>query len=499
LLERLRSIDPSGLESAELVTHRFLQNLLEGSVGWRACRMELWNVSPTWTGWQSEMAQVASAQAVETESDREEALTRFGQLPVWLDDEIENLRTGLSEGFSAPQSNVRAVIEQIDAMLSAPLSDSPFVRMAKEEGSFRDRLETMERDAIRPAMQRYRDFLNDEYLGKAREAIGVSANSMGLECYVAALKYHTTVDLTAKEVHDLGLARMAALREEMREIGKRSFGTEDIDALLQRAKTESEFLFSSREEMVAYARAALARAKAAAPDWFGRVPEAEVVVTPYPAFQEKTAPSGFYSSAPASGGPGTYWINTYKAETQSKAGLEATAFHETYPGHHHQGSIALEIEGLHPVQKYFYLSGYGEGWALYTERLADEMGLYGGDIDRLGMLSNEALRAARLVVDSGMHALGWSRQRAIDYLLANTTENEASATSEIDRYIAVPGQATSYMVGSLEIAKLRAEAEAALGDAFDVKAFHDRVLEDGSLPLWVLRDKIERWVADQAS
>ena len=199
----------------------------------------------------------------------------------------------------------------------------------------------------------------------------------------------------------------------------------------------------------------------------------------------------------ADGKPGKYLLNAYKATEQSRAGLESTAFHEAYPGHHLQGAIALEKENLHPIQRYFFLSGFGEGWGLYSERLADEMGLFSSDVDRLGLLSNEALRAARLVVDSGMHALGWTRQQAIDYVLAHTTETDARAAAEIDRYIAVPGQATAYMIGALEIRKLREEAKAKLGSRFDIKAFHDVVLEDGSLPFWVLRVKIDRWMADE--
>jgi uncharacterized protein (DUF885 family) len=192
-------------------------------------------------------------------------------------------------------------------------------------------------------------------------------------------------------------------------------------------------------------------------------------------------------------------INAYKATEQSRAGLESTAFHEAYPGHHMQAALALEIEDLHPISQYFFLSGFGEGWALYAERLSDELDLFSTDVDRLGLLSNEALRAARLVVDSGMHGLGWTRQQAIDYLLAHTTETTARGTAEIDRYIAVPGQATAYMIGNLEIRRLREDAETRLGERFDLKAFHDLVLEDGTVPLWVLGEKVERWVSSRGA
>jgi uncharacterized protein (DUF885 family) len=253
---------------------------------------------------------------------------------------------------------------------------------------------------------------------------------------------------------------------------------------------------TGREQRRQIAEDAVERARMAVPQWFGTVPAAQVVVEAVPAFQEANAPDGFYNNAAEDGSrPGIYYINLYEAEKRSRAGLESTAFHETYPGHHLQGAIALERRGLHPVQRYLYLSGFGEGWGLYSERLADEMGLFSSDVDRMGLLSNEALRAARLVVDAGMHALGWTRQQAIDYMLENTAESRSSVESEVDRYIAVPGQATAYMLGNLEIRKLREEAQAALGTSFDVRAFHDRVLEDGSVPLVMLRSKITRWAS----
>jgi uncharacterized protein (DUF885 family) len=281
----------------------------------------------------------------------------------------------------------------------------------------------------------------------------------------------------------------------MVEIGRRGFGTEEVRELLAKVQ-QPPYTFTSRQHIVDHATAAVRRAEAAAPAWFGILPRAEVRVVPYPEFREASAPGGEYQAASDDGSrPGTYYINTYQAELQSRAGIEATAFHEAYPGHHLQNAIAKERRDTHPVQRYFGSSGYGEGWALYTERLADEMGVYSGDVDRLGLLSNEALRAGRLVVDSGMHALGWSRQQAIDYLAAHTAETPGRIAAEVDRYIAVPGQATAYMVGNLEIRRLRELAQSRLGERFRVQDFHDRVLEDGAVTLSMLRAKIERWSA----
>jgi uncharacterized protein (DUF885 family) len=287
---------------------------------------------------------------------------------------------------------------------------------------------------------------------------------------------------------------MAKIQAEMRQIGERSFKVADPIALLKLVRTDPKYRFKSRDELIKYAEAAVARARQALPKAFNRIPSAPVVVEPYPPYLEKTAPGGQAVPPSADGKPGKYLINAYNAHEQSRAGLESTAFHEAYPGHHMQVAVALERKELHAISRYFFVSGFGEGWALYTERLSDELGLFSSDVDRLGLLSNEALRAARLVVDSGMHVLGWTRQQAIDYVLAHTTETKDRATAEIDRYIAVPAQATAYMIGNLEIRKLRTEAEKALGPKFDVREFHDLVLAEGTVPLWVLRENVNRWI-----
>jgi uncharacterized protein (DUF885 family) len=219
-----------------------------------------------------------------------------------------------------------------------------------------------------------------------------------------------------------------------------------------------------------------------------------VVIKPFPAYKRSSG-GGFYSSGSLDGTrPGTYELGTHRPETISKAGMEATAFHETYPGHHLQMSVALYGKGVHPVLRYVYVAAMAEGWGLYSELLADEMSLYSSDLDRLGMQSNQALRAARLVVDPGMHVLGWTRDQAITYMLEHTAESRGAIESEVDRYLAVPGQATAYMTGSLEIQHLRRDAEARLGRRFDIKAFHDTVLRDGAVTLPMLQRAVDRWV-----
>jgi len=234
------------------------------------------------------------------------------------------------------------------------------------------------------------------------------------------------------------------------------------------------------------------------PDAFGRLPRAGVEIRPYPAYRENSGTGETLSSSADASRPGIYFIAVRDPTQRSIAGLESTLFHETYPGHHLQGAIALELgDRVHPLARYLSNSGYAEGWALYSERLADELGLYRGPLDRLGMLSDQAARAARLVVDSGIHALGWSRERAVETLRANTAWTPGDIEAEVDRYIAWPGQATAYMLGMLEIRRLRERAEAELGPGFDLRAFHDRVLESGSITLPMLNDSIEAWIRER--
>jgi uncharacterized protein (DUF885 family) len=497
-LDTLRSLDPAGLEGTDAaIPYAFALDRLEAAEARRICRMELWNVSPTWTGWQSMLSSTFAQQPVGTDAQRAAALERARATAPYIDTEIANLRAGVELGFTAPASNVDAVMRQMDGLLEGGPEASPFYEPATrtEDAAFRAALRSIVVDDVNPAIQRYRTYLADTYRAQARSAVGVSANPQGDACYRASVRFHTSLPMEADSIHQSGLREMERIQAAMLEIAQRSFDTSDVAALLERLRTDPQYTFRTEEDVLAYARAAVDRGRAAVPDWFGFVPEAEVVVRPFPAYQ-KASGGGFYSAGSEDGTrPGTYELGTYMPERISRAGMEATAFHEAYPGHHLQMSVALFGSGVHPVLRYIYVAGMAEGWGLYSERLADEMGLYTSDVDRLGMLSNEALRAARLVVDPGMHALGWTREQAIRYMLDHTAESEAAVTSEVDRYIAVPGQATAYLTGSLEIQRLRRMAQERLGDRFDIKAFHDRVLADGAVSLPMLRTAIDRWIA----
>src|SRR5262245_18585326 len=489
-----RSIDASQIQAAPLkATYAITREALESSIGSRVCRNELWNVSQM-TGWQVSFGYLVTIQPVGTEEARDEALARSSALPKYIDTEITNLREGIRLKYTAPKLNVRIVIDQMNSLLT-DTADSPFLSPAErdKDPAFDKVYRELVQSRVMEAFKKYRDFLQNEYLPAAREDIAIAANPNGSACYNAAVRSFSSLPVQAKSIHETGLHEVEKLTGEMREIAERSFHTSDVSALMQKLRTDRQFMFKDRDDLIRYSQAALARAKTAVPNYFGLLPKADVRIEPYPAYREKNGSSEYNPPAEDGSRSALFYINAYEAEKKSRAPAESTAFHETIPGHHLQIAIALERKDIHPIGRYIINSGFVEGWALYAERLADEMKLYSSDLDRIGMLSEQNFRASRLVVDTGIHTMGWTRQQAIDYMLAHTAESADDIAAEVDRYIVWPGQATAYMLGMLEIRDARDEAQHEMGEKFDIKAFHDRVLEDGAVPITFLSSKIKSW------
>lgn len=499
-LAALNDIDVAALEGTpEATTYVFTLDRLQAIVDRRICNMPGWNISPTWTGWQYSVISTLAIQPVGTSEEKNAALARATDIERLVNTELENLRAGLDRGYSAPTSNVAAVIEQLTSLIDTETGESPFYNPAtrSDDDAFRSAYRDVYEDRVRPALIAYRDFLVNDY--KGRDAIGVAANPDGEQCYAASVRYWSSLPMDAMAIHRAGLSEMSRIQTEMLTIAKNHFGTEDLPGLFEELRTDPRYTFDSEEHMLQYIRAAVERGRDAVPKWFGNVPDVDVVVKPSPAY-EKDSGGGFYAAGSADGSrPGTYLAGTWNPTSISIAGQESTAFHESWPGHHMQVTLALMNESLHPVLRYMFISGSVEGWALYTERLADEMGLYSGELDRIGMLSNEAYRAARLVVDPGIHVLGWTRDDAIEYMMENTAEGYDAVSSEVDRYAAAPGQATSYLLGSLEIQRLRQHAERALGERFDIREFHDRILANGGVTLPMLATTTDAWIAEVLS
>lgn len=496
---RLRKVDPAKLDGRAALAYAVAREQLDGAIATRACRAELFPVNPLF-GWQARWPVLAQMQPLGTDELRAKALARFAKVSAYAEAQTAALREGIRLGHVAAKPVVAAVVDQLDKLIAGADSSPYFVLFAQDANAdFKAKVEALVRESITPALVRYRDFLANEYMPRAREKPGVDANPNGAACYRATLRAFTTLDLDPEKVHATGLAQLALLEAEMKLLAEKSFGTSDVKALLAKMRTDPQYLYKDRDDMMQQARATVAKARAAMPRAFHLVPKSDVAVEPIPAFQEKTSAAHYLSAALDGSRPAAFRIRLFQPEKQSRVTGEAIAFHESIPGHHLQVAIANERAEIPDIARFLGNSGYSEGWGLYAERLADELGLYSTDADRFGMLSTAAWRAARLVVDTGLHALGWDRARAIETMLAHTAMSTDQAAAEVDRYIAMPGQATAYMTGYLEIRKLRDRAEKTLGARFVLAELHDRVLENGGIPLPLLAKNVDAWIAKTKS
>jgi len=494
-LARLNAIDaPQDIGNRDWVTYGILHETLESAVATRVCRSELWQASST-TAWYRGLPFVFDIQPVETGELRRQALDRLGEVAGFIDNEVSNLRLGLEMGYSAPRVTVEAVPGEVRSLIS---DDSPFVNIADraDDEEFAANVNAIFDEEIAPAIERFADFIENVYLGQTREEIALTANRDGARCYPALVRSFATVQPSAEEIHDLGLKQIAGIRAEMRVVIDEHFGGGSIDGFLRRINTDPEFTFESEEAVLQYSLDALEAAKTAMASVFGRLPKADVEIKPYPEFAESGV-GEYHASSEDGTRPGIFYISVVDPTHRSRAPQQSTLYHETYPGHHHQIALALELgDRVHPIARYFGNSGFSEGWGLYAERLADELGLYGDAIDYMGMLSDQGARAARLVIDTGLHTKGWSRQQAVDYMASNTAWAMVDIENDINRYISWPGQANAYMLGMLEIRRLRTLAEFELGDAFDLSAFHDRVVGFGGTTLPMLHVSVLAWIEE---
>lgn len=498
-LARLRAVR-LGTDSpeSERVLQGVLQDELERSVGARVCRLELWGVASYVNGWQAWLTDLARIQPVGSAESRQDALRRAGAIPRYIDNEIVLLRQGLREGFSSPQVIVREVITQLDDLLEAAPEASPFSSPAQRDPdrAFQSAYVAIVRDEINPAIRRYRDFLQQTYLPAAREALGVSANPNGRACYDAVVRQFSTVAMPADEVYETGQRELRRIDDELRPLALRLTGSDDVTKAMRVVTTDPRLMFRSADEVISYAQAAQDRALAAMPRAFGAYTRVPVKIEPYPEFRAKAGAPGQYQPPPEDGSrPPIHLINTWDPTHKSRSSVESTTFHETWPGHHQQSMVAREAPGQHLAVRVLWNSGFGEGWALYAERVADELGLYSGDLDRFGYLASSKFRAVRMVLDAGIHTRGMGYDEAIVLLGQQTTRGAEEVRGEVNRYISWPGQAPSYMIGNLEILRLREQARAALGERFDIHEFHDQVLTRGNVTLPLLRVLVEEWVA----
>ena len=507
---RAVAIDPEALDEADRLTRLVLIEAIDIESSTLESGIHEWMVDPI-QGPHILFMGLPPLQPVTTLGEGQAFIARVRAMAGFIDVHIANLRRSLAAGRVAVHQPVVRAISTLEGLAAKPLETWAILEPihdahddwdADDRSDFRADLLTAVRESLAPAFARYRDALADEILPAARpdDRPGIMHLAGGADAYRQLVKSHTTLDLTPTEIHDIGLAEVARIKAETTALGRRLFGALDYAATVARMHDDRSLYYAARDEIVDDARRAMDKARAAIPAWFGILPQADCVVMPIPEHEEEHSVLGYYWQPAADGSrPGQYYINTHLPERRPRYESEALAFHEAIPGHHLQIAIAQELTGLPEFRRHLGVTAFDEGWGLYTERLADEMGLYSSDLDRLGILAFDAWRACRLVLDTGIHALSWTRQQAIDFMRENSPVMMENIVNEVDRYIVWPGQALAYKTGQLEILRLRAHARAQLGERFDIRAFHDAVLGQGAVPLPTLADQIDRYIARAAA
>jgi uncharacterized protein (DUF885 family) len=483
-----------GVDDGDPVTATALRSSLASDEAFLDADLPSFTVDPM-DGIQVSLLNIPSFHAARNAHEAEALLARWRAMPGAIDVASEALRRGAAEGRLPVAALCDKVVAQLDELLARPDDDWPLMDPARERPELAEALLDVVATQIRPAYARYRAVVADEIRPMARDNDhpGLVHLAGGDAAYRALVRAQTTVDLSPEELHRIGLGEIERIDAEFVELGGRLLGTTDLASTLERLGGDPALHFATREEILAVAEASLARANAAIPDWFGRLPKAACEVVPMPPHEEKHSTIAYYRDPAHDGSrPGQYYVNTYAPETRPRYEAEALAFHESVPGHHLQLAIMQELTELPAFRRFNGAMAYVEGWGLYCERLSVDMGLLSTDMDRFGVLSFDAWRACRLVVDTGMHALGWTREQAIGFMASHTALARTNIENEIDRYIGWPAQALAYKVGQLELLRLRAEARQRQGDRFDIRRFHDVVLGQGALPLPALREVVER-------
>ena len=451
------------------------------------------------------LASGKGAAPFKTVEDYENNLKRHSDYAALVGRSIDKFREGLDTGVLETKLTIGNVIEQLDTQLAQPAEESPFWGpvenfpdsfSAAEKARLTEAYRRSINQEIYPANRALRDFLKTEYYPRARDSVGLSQMKGGPALYNKLIEQTTTLPLTADTLHDLGLSEVARIQRQMQEVKDEVGFQGTLQEFFDHIRTDPQFKPESREALTERYYEVGRKVDALIPQYFSTVPKTPLEIRPYEPFREKFEAGGSYQSGTPDGSrPGIFYFNAYDLPSRTTPGITTLYLHEGAPGHHFQISLAQENEALPAFMRFGGNTAYVEGWALYSETLGFPMGLYEDPYQRQGTLDDEILRAMRLVVDTGLHSKGWTREQAIEYMLANSGMGRTDATAEVERYIAIPSQALAYKVGALKIQELRQRAEAALGDRFDIRAFHEQVLGTGALPLPVLEAKIERWIA----
>lgn len=495
-LRDLKALPVTSLSKLDRATYANLLEQLESDLQLKVCKTELWNVNH-FDGWQAQFAEVAEKQPVNSVEEKRQAVQRWGSLPTYLEVEVANLRQGLAQGYSAPQSVVRRVIQQMDALIAAAPEKSPFYSPGKRSSdvAFQTAFLQLVTDQIDPALKRYRDFLKLEYLPKAREGVAISDLPNGEACYEAFLRANTTLQRTPQAVFELGKQMVAENTAAVLKIGEDNYHSTNLQEIVGEIKKRPSEHFVSKEDLLAFSEQFLQRAKnTTAGRLIDTMPQQDVVIKPLSALEEDAGVGSRFQQEPDPKKPAVYLIELGDWRTETRADAEIVTAHETVPGHYLQKALAHELQAPTKLSRLIDNGAYAEGWARYAEALAEEFHIY--DTEDAAVM-RRLWPARGMVVDPGLHAFHWTRQQAVDYIVASGHFTPEVANDYVDRIAVMPGQLTSYDSGALEIRALRIEAEAKLGSRFDIRKFNRAVLDEGVIPLGELRTHIEEWVAAQ--
>ena len=503
LLSAVQGIAPAQLSAERKLDFDLFSGQLELTVAGFAFPEELMPLNQM-GGVQQDAAHLLAVMPANTQSDFEFILSRLSGLSKVVSQHIDWMRKGLKRGITPPRITLRNVPEQVEALLTEDPFASPLLQsFAKQPdgvadsqwAALRQQAETIYRKQLDPAYRELHSFISKKYLPKARESIALTALPQGQEWYQHRVREITTTKLTPKEIHALGLKEVARIRARMDEVIRSSGFTGTFAEFTHYLRTDPKFFHASSEDLIREYRDIAKRADAGLPALFGTLPRSTYGVIPIPDFSAKSQTTAYYQVGTLKAGrPGYFYANTYNLKMRPRWEMEALTLHEAVPGHHLQISLAQELPEVHPLRRHGGYTAYVEGWGLYAESLGEEMGFYQDPYNKFGQLTYEMWRAIRLVVDTGMHSEGWSRDQAIKFFIENSAKTEHDITVEIDRYIVWPGQALAYKLGELKIKELRARARESMGARFDVREFHDRVLGAGALPLNVLETRIDTWI-----
>lgn len=503
---KLAAIDPAGFNDNDRISYDILKWECETGIGGLEFPDNYLPINQFWS-LPLTLGQYGSgsgAQPFKTVQDYDNWQKRLSRFPVWCDSAIVSMRTGMAKGYVLPTVLIKKIIPQMKdlivtdptkSLFYGPVNSLPADFSEADKTRITAAYKTMIMNDLVPSFTKLADFFEKEYLPKGRETHGISALPSGRERYNYLIKYWTTTDMTADEIFALGEKEVARIRSEMEKVKEQVGFKGDLRAFFDFVRTDKQFTpFKKPEEVVSWYASIEGRMAPQLKSMFDLTPKSKFEVRRTEAFREASASAEYIQGTPDGSRPGVFYVPVPDATTANVVGGEALFLHEAIPGHHYQVSLQQENENLPPLRRFLWYGAYGEGWALYTESLGKELGLYTDPYQYFGMLSSEMHRAIRLVVDVGIHAKGWTREEAIEYSKNNEAEPEESIVDEIERYMAIPGQALSYKVGQLKIIELREKAQREMGAKFDIKGFHNQMLDAGVLPIKVLEEKIDRWI-----